>query len=210
MVMNIQNDKASNESEIVRLMREARHKSRGYAEYWEWAIDKRQAELHAAGVLANFLSNADRVDGKFGVESVDNDPPDALLMLANGRRVGIEVTELVDEKAIRKAHRRKRANLSLDFDFANWDSGRATKSIHELIERKDKKLAPVSGVYDELLLAVVTDETMIDDATAAQAVKDIVVSTRFISRAFLILSYHPAADKAVFPDGCPIFPIELR
>ena len=35
------------DAEILRLMREAIHKSRGYASYWEWKLDKQQPELHA-------------------------------------------------------------------------------------------------------------------------------------------------------------------
>jgi hypothetical protein len=42
-------------TEVVRLIREARQKSRGYAEYWEWSIDRSRVELDAACVLRNFL-----------------------------------------------------------------------------------------------------------------------------------------------------------
>jgi hypothetical protein len=48
--MNDQNDGASDHSEVVKLMRQARDKSRGYSEFWEWKLDKRQAELQAAQV----------------------------------------------------------------------------------------------------------------------------------------------------------------
>ena len=40
------------DAQIVGLMREAIEKSRGYASYWEWKPDKRQAEIHAAQVLS--------------------------------------------------------------------------------------------------------------------------------------------------------------
>jgi hypothetical protein len=209
MTTNMRHRDASNESEIVRLMREARHKSRGYAEYWEWAIDKKQAELHAARVLTNFVLNTSRDVGKISIEIVENDPPDVLLTLSNGHRVGIEVTELVDEKAIRNAHRRKRLGLAVDYAFADWGKSRATKSLLSRITVKDKKLASAAGLYDELYLAIVTDETMMDESAANQAVSDLQISTRFLDRAFLILSYHPAADKSIYPDGCPIFPIKL-
>jgi hypothetical protein len=209
MTTNKTHEKASIESEIVRLMREARHKSRGYAEYWEWAIDKRQAELHAARVLSNYLLRDHQRGEKARLEIIENDPPDTLLVLANGRRIGIEVTELVDEKAIRKANRKKRAGLPFDYDCANWNSNRATQSLLSQIAAKDVKLASASEAYDELLLVIVTDETMMDESTAALAVSGVSISTRFFDRAFLVLSYHPAADKLIFPDGCPIFPIEL-
>jgi hypothetical protein len=39
-------------NEIMSLIREASAKSRGYAEYWEWRIDRSLTEEHAAHVLA--------------------------------------------------------------------------------------------------------------------------------------------------------------
>lgn len=44
-------------TEGVRLIREARRKSRGYAEYWEWS-NRSRVELRAASVLRNFLMAA--------------------------------------------------------------------------------------------------------------------------------------------------------
>ncbi|MGA7002155.1 MAG: hypothetical protein WBZ28_09485 [Pseudolabrys sp.] len=37
---------ADEDAEILRLMRLAIEKSRGYASYWKWKIDKRQADSH--------------------------------------------------------------------------------------------------------------------------------------------------------------------
>ena len=78
------------DAEILRLMREAIHKSRGYASYWEWKLDKQHPELHAARVLSRFLFR----DQDYSVSSVTNDPPDAVVQLGT-RRYGIEVTEIV-------------------------------------------------------------------------------------------------------------------
>jgi hypothetical protein len=88
--------------EILRLMREAMEKSRGYASYWEWKLDKRQPELHAAQVLARFLFPG----RSYSVSSVTNDPPDALLQIGSSR-YGVEVTEIVDRKAVERAAKRK-------------------------------------------------------------------------------------------------------
>ena len=48
-------------SEVVGLMRQASAKSRGYAGYWEWAIDRPRAEEHAASVLVHFLITKDEL-----------------------------------------------------------------------------------------------------------------------------------------------------
>jgi len=83
----------------VRSIREARRISRGYAEYWEWAPGRSRAELDAARVLHKFLvATGEMVSGSLTV--VWPDPPDVLLETVNGRRVRIEVTELLDPGAV--------------------------------------------------------------------------------------------------------------
>ncbi|MGB8749784.1 MAG: hypothetical protein WCD54_28030, partial [Pseudolabrys sp.] len=102
------------DAEILRLMREAIHKSRGYASYWEWKLDKQQPELHAARVLSRFLFH----DQDYSVSTVTNDPPDAVVQLGT-RRSGIEVTEIVDQKAVERASKRKKQGLPVEYDWAN-------------------------------------------------------------------------------------------
>jgi hypothetical protein len=48
-------------NEIISLVREASAKSRGYADYWEWRIDRTLAEVHAARVLVHFLTKRDEL-----------------------------------------------------------------------------------------------------------------------------------------------------
>jgi hypothetical protein len=79
------------------LIREASAKSRGYAEYWEWRIDRSLTEEHAAHVLANFLTQKSELP-RGTVALFRPDPPDVLLTGEDGSRIGIEVTELVDGK----------------------------------------------------------------------------------------------------------------
>jgi len=88
-------------AETVRSIREARRRSRGYAEYWEWVPDRSRAELDAARVLHKFLVAAgEMVSGSLTV--LRPDPPDVLLETVDGRRVGIEVTELLDPDAVKR------------------------------------------------------------------------------------------------------------
>ena len=193
------------DAEILRLMRQAIEKSLGYASYWEWKLDKRQAELHAAQVLSRFL-----FPGKdYSVSSVVNDPPDALVHIGS-RRYGIEVTEIVDRKAIERAAKRKRQGLPIEYDWADWNADRLVNSLKDGISRKDQKLSKTSHDYDELLLAFVTDETMIYPELVAAVIGSVRANPKHIDKAFVILSYHPAADSSLFPDKCVIFEIALR
>ena len=192
------------DAEILRLMREAIHKSRGYASYWEWKLDKQQPELHAARVLSRFLFR----DQDYSVSSVTNDPPDAVVQLGT-RRYGIEVTEILDQKAVERASKRKKQGLPVEYDWTNWDSDRLSEAIKQGLVAKDKKLAHVRR-YDELVLAFITDESMIDSRLAAAVAGRIHSDTRYIDRAFMILSYEPNADELIFPDRCPIFELEIK
>jgi hypothetical protein len=121
------------DAEILRLMREAIHKSRGYASYWEWKLDKQQPELHAARVLSRFLFR----DQDYSVSSVTNDPPDAVVQLGT-RRYGIEVTEIVDQKAVERASKRKKQGLPVEYDWANWNS-EPYEALEQGLVTKDKK-----------------------------------------------------------------------
>jgi hypothetical protein len=189
---------ADDDAEILNLMRLAIEKSRGYASYWEWKINKRQAEMHAAQVLSRFLFSGLH----YSISSVDDDPPDALVQLET-LRYGIEVTEIVDQKAIERASKRKRQGLPVEYDWANWNSDRLSEALEQGLMTKDRKLAAHAQNYDEVLLAFITDEGMIDSRLAAAVVGNMHSETQRIDRAFIILSYDPNADISLFPENAP-------
>lgn len=194
---------------VLRLMREARAESRGYADYWEWAIDPRRAERHAAMVVRNFLINSgEGVSGP--LSSVLSDPPDVLLATDDGRRIGIEVTELVDSNAVKRARHRKKFKERIEYDWADWTPTRIVTELRRIVELKDRKLAKVARNYDELLLAIVTDEGMINEAIAREAAAQCGPVVSFIGRAFFVLSYQPNSNVEIYPDGCPVLPIPLN
>ena len=195
-------------SEVVRVMREARAKSRGYADYWEWAIDRPRAELRAAEVLQNFLViSGEQTSGQ--LLNVSRDPPDVLLTTIGGRRIGIEVTELVDSDAVKRHRHRKKRNESIEYDWAEWTPTSIATELSRLVDVKDGKLAKAIRSYDELLLAIVTDEGMIDETIAREAVALCRPVARHIRRAFLLVSYQPQSNVAVYPDSCPVLPVSL-
>jgi hypothetical protein len=195
-------------SEIVRFIREARAKSREYADYWEWAIDRPRAELHAGRVLREFLARSgEEVSGR--LSHVKPDPPDVLLTTAKGRRLGIEVTELVSAEAVKRARYRKQHGGEITYDWAEWTPASVADELRRLVRVKDGKLSNVADSYDELLLAITADEPLINEALAREAVARCQPFVEWIGRAFLLASYHPQADTDVYPDGCPVLPISL-
>jgi hypothetical protein len=196
-------------AESVRRLREARRRSRGYAEYWEWVPDRSRAELEAARVLHKFLVTAgEMVSGSLTV--VRPDPPDVLLETVNGRRVGIEVTELLDRDAVKRHSDRRKRGDPPAFDTAQWTPTKMAKMLSQIVEAKDHKLRKVASRFDECFLAIVTDEPGIDEWLSRDAVSRCWLTVQHIHRAFLVMSYHPATNVDLYPDQCLVLPLQLR
>ena len=137
-----------------------------------------------------------------------------LLSTPGGRKIGIEVTELIDEKAMRAFARQKSASSIRD-DFGggppwvDWSVEKITNGVLKAIAAKDQKLAKVAGDYNELFVAIVTDESGVYEEIARKAASLCNTAVSVVTRAFLILSYHPQADTNLYPDGCVVLPIKL-
>ena len=95
------------------------------------------------------------------------DPPDVLLETVNGRRVGIEVTELLDPDAVKRHSDRKKRGDPPAFDTAQWTPTRMAETLSQIIGVKDHKLRKVASGFDECFLAIVTDEPGIDECSRA-------------------------------------------
>src|SRR5690606_31798970 len=93
--------------------------------------------------------------------------------------------------------------------IAIWTVGTVVTEIERLVAVKDQKLSRVVDVFDELWLAVATDEPTIDIAMAEAACSGNRASAQHISRTFLLLGYHPDALPR-FPSGCAVFPVPMR
>jgi hypothetical protein len=154
-------------AETLRWWREALQKYRGYAAYW--AVDPKRAEEHAAEVLHNYLVQIGQAPS--ASLSRGGEPPD-MVLLAEGanRRIGIEITELVDFTIINRHHKRKQRGEVPIFEVTNWTPDTIAVSLCERIAAKDDKLRNAAPRYDEILLAIVTDEPMIDETCARAAV----------------------------------------
>lgn len=195
-------------------MKDAIKRSRGHATWWEWAPVRRLGEHHVASVLSRFLFDEDAVDT---LTFPEQDPPDVVLTVA-GRRIGIEVTEIIDPNAVKTARflKQKRDGWSAkdlataDWPWPEWTDDRLQEAIAAAISIKNGKLTGAVAAYDELYLAVATDEPDIDVDKAARVVAGLEASTSNIDRAFLLLGYNPGVDKGTYPDGCPVLELALR
>lgn len=195
-------------------MNQAIEDSRGHAAFWEYPPARRLAELGPVEELVRYLHGDDSV--KF-LQFWDADPPDLKLHMPDGTRTGIEVTELVDAKAVERArHLRKQrgpqarvGQILADALWPDWSDERLDSALRGIIRKKNGKLQAARANFDQVLLAIMTDEPDIDMAKAARVAACLKASAPNIDRAFLILSYDPSADRVAFPSGYPIFEIEL-
>jgi hypothetical protein len=127
------------------------------------------------------------------------------------------VTQIVDPEAVKEARHLKEQrkgwkveDLGLaHWPWTQWSEQELRARLEEVILRKDGKLTAARASFDEMFVAVVTDEPDIDAKKAARAVAACQAQVASIDRAFLMLGCHPSVDKGVYPDGCPIFEVPI-
>ncbi|WP_435417442.1 hypothetical protein WAB17_11260 [Parerythrobacter aurantius] len=195
------------DEDLARQLQAAIEGSRGYASYWEWAPDRQQQELGVAEALAKYLSFSENAAIEY-LSPVESDPPDAVMRLADQRLIGIEVTELVDAKTAEGA-RYAKSNGGGHVPWASWDSTRLANDLKKRIMDKDAKLAACRDQYDEMMLAIATDEPLITLEIASSAFISLQIEAKNIDRAFLLLSYHPDYNIPEFPGGIPVLEIGI-
>ena len=190
-------DEEAEEAEILAVMRAALKRSRGYAPYFEWAVDKDRGEV---GVIESLVESMDAMGAAFYSNvkgrGRPNDPPDCEGVDQHGDRVAIEVTELVNGEAIR-AFKQGRV-----YDWASWNREQFLSALANRIVVKDErhphlKEPPYDGGY---VLVIHTAEPVLSRAM----VESYLAAHRFprpahVSRAFLVIAYDSAIQR------CPYF-----
>jgi hypothetical protein len=119
-----------------------------------------------------------------------NFPPDWEAEV-EGRRVGVEVTELVDQDVL---HGIQQTN---HFRVALWPSGRLRCRIEKIIRRKDAADIP-GEPYARYILVIHTDEGDIKSETVAEALTGFQMRTALIDEAYLY-RYQPNVGYQSFP-----------
>ena len=171
---------------ILHLIREATKRDRGYASFFEWP-DKEQKEV---GIVLHLFESLSSQEGnewkKLVPRGQGNDPPDCEATDPAGKRLGIEVTELVDGSAI---GRRKAGDT---YHTAPWDQAKFLRFLDERFTAKDVPFAIRGGPYDEYWLLIHCDEPELPFERVREFLFGLAVrQTRLIDQAFLLLSYSP-------------------
>ena len=124
-----------------------------------------------------------------------NDPPDIFADLADGRKIGVEITELVNEAAIdAQIHKPDDYYHHLfQFDFKN-----ACEEVRKLVRHKEAKLSHKMPDYAELALLIHTDEFLLkSDQFMVDVTPRVLDSSRVFASIYILFSYEP--DKQQCP-----------
>lgn len=176
----------SESNEFARMADEWKAASRGHADYWSWETDRDIAE---AGVVDDFIVAMERAESirfRNAKHRGHDDPPDCEATDEEGRRWGLEVTELVRGANIAAA----RAGEYLEPTY--WEAADVISEISARIQRKDFATEIKGGPYERYAAIIYTDEPFL----APMLVEGVLQENRFgpvrlLTDAFVLMSYDP-------------------
>jgi hypothetical protein len=165
--------------EIRKVLEEnmTRHSGR---DFWYWK-DKPQMEV---GVVGTLLLAAEF--DVAGLTARAEDPPDCEAFV-NGEHCGIEATELVHQKALKRSVRGAQ-----EVHFV-WDKQTLCTELQARIARKDRGAANAKGgPYERYILVMYTDELFLDRFSVERFLEGASFRAAYITDALLGLSYDPS------------------
>jgi hypothetical protein len=123
---------------------------RKYSSFFE-CLDKQMKERN----IVDYLLYSMQLDGlgEFSNPRPAPNPPDCVVSDVNGNEVGVEVTEFVSEKAIRR--NQKGQNV-----YRNWQPAEVLAEVNALVAEKDAKPFQ-GGPYKYKILVIFTDEIIL-------------------------------------------------
>lgn len=179
---------------------EAFERNRKYAGFFEWSPDRDLAEFGVVESLAKSLgARGELFFSDLKIRGRGNDPPDLEAVDAEGRRVAIEVTELVDGKVAHAHH------VGRTWEVAEWKRDDFLAGLRTRLAAKDARFAhlkggPYPGGY---VVVVFTDEAFLTWLAVEEHLKGQAFGgLPHIDRAFLLLSYFPGK-------GYPCFELDI-
>jgi len=131
-------------------------------------------------------------NGNESISSIDrgDDPPDIVLGLSDGRKFGLEVTELVNQAAIEADIRN---DPSYDDELFNWDKDSTRPRIEERIAAKQPAAANLKGSYDRYIVLLYTDELLLTSTELASFIEGHAWPTyEGIDASYVLGSYEPS------------------
>ncbi|WP_175657658.1 hypothetical protein [Burkholderia vietnamiensis] len=186
------------ENQLTFLRQAGQAKARGYADFFSWVTDRDLEEWGVVTTLWEVMDrNGEAFFHKLQMRPRPTDPPDAEAVDSDGKRIAIEITELVDGRAI-QAHK-----AGATFAWAQWPRDKFLKSLSKRIADKGKrypvlKEGPYEGGY---VVLIHTDEPMLQIETVRKHLEGHTFSRpQGVTRAILLLSYDPRSASYPYMD----------
>lgn len=193
-------------AEILAQINEAQARRRGYAEYWDWPLDRKRGEIDVVERLTHHLATQEGFE-IVRTALVAKDPPDVVLETKDGQRIGVEVTELVSNDVAAYHRHRIKTGEGDPYVHAIWTAESVAEKLRSIIQVKEAKVATSVEAYDQIILAIQTDEPMITVDLAQSAIRLCSVELSSLKRAFLLLGYISEGAGELFPEGYPVLEI---
>lgn len=126
---------------------------RKHADFFE-TVDKGIKELNIA---MRFFQLLESQIGEYLVKvQLAGDPPDVAVVTDKGTSFGIEITELVNEKAIGLQIKDRHQQYLME--IISWNSRTLQTKLNKIITSKVGKCTNVEESYDQFVLLIFTDE----------------------------------------------------
>lgn len=129
----------------------------------------------------------------------ETDPPDCLAEV-NGRKVQIELVELIDRNAIEIAKQTGKTahNDAKQFSKTQWNSDRFIEEVNKVMDRKEEKYKATGKKFEILLMYTAEPWLSPNDAKHWISQQAFEARTSFES-AFLLMDYDPSYSQNHWP-----------
>ena len=164
-------------------------KQRKYASWFEWP-DK---QIKEKGIIGKLFASMEQSGGcpYYNLRCSKKDPPDCIAEDEGGNLVGIEVTELVYEPAVRLNEKGEKV-------YALWNKEEVLSGLRQKLLEKDKKSFH-GGPFAKLILVIHTAEPEIISEDYFTSLKDHVFpQTSQITESYFLYPYNPNIKRYPF------------
>lgn len=174
------------------LIEALKQKQRKHAAWWSW-VDKEGKEINVASDFFRELENRQGLRTT-EFELVKNDPPDLIATMIDDSnshefRVGIELTELVNQAAIVAQIKNEKEYVN---HLLDWGSDKISTRVNERIREKDKKCRSITEGCDRMILVLHTHEPELNTEKVEEALNAFPISpSRVFDNIYILFGYHP-------------------
>jgi len=179
-------------SQMMQYVKKMKEMPRNHASFFEWP-DKSIKEI---GITQDLFTILEEYSEDYLVNVMPGeDPPDVKVITSKGKTVGIEVTELVNQKAIEYQIKNDPRYYE---EVVSWSKSSFNKKLSDIIFKKNILCENKGGNYDELSLLIFTDEPELDSDTIKSYLEGADLgSPKNFKNVYILTGYEPEKSGKV-------------